>query len=155
MKYLIGLIVCLVAIQVNSQDDILFTKSAKIDNSIELVNDSVKVSKKVHENKVHRLLKKRISQNETNNYTLGYRVQIAQDNQRKNLVQLRHQFLETHSDDDLFVVFQSPYYKLRVGNYYGPWAIWEAKFKASELQKEYGSAFYVIDKISLDEVFEE
>lgn len=156
IKQLLVIAILFSSVIVFGQDnEVLFSKSAQVDNTIELVNDSVIPSRRVSNVDVQRLLDKRIAQNEQSPFAMGYRVQIASDNQRSSLVQKRYKYKDLHPDDKVYVVFQTPYYKLRVGNYYGPWGMWQAKFKANELKKEYGSVFFVKDKIDLGELYAE
>lgn len=158
MKYIIFLLCTISVAFVNAQDvnvDVLFSKSATVDNSIELINDSIIPTRKVSENRIHQLISKKVAQNEQTPSTTGYRVQIASDNKRSNLVQIRYKYIGAHKEDRVYVVFNTPYYRLRIGNYIGPWGIWGAKFKANELKKEYTSVFFVKDRISLDELYAE
>ena len=47
----------------------------------------------------------------------GYRLMLLSTNDRAMAMQIRSQLLQQYSDQKVYMIFQSPYIKLKMGNY--------------------------------------
>jgi fatty acid-binding protein DegV len=79
--------------------------------------------------------------------TDGYRVQIfsvSGVNSRNRAAQMKEEFLKKFPDDDVYIVYHSPSYKVRLGDF-------RTKLDAlrylQTIKAEYPFAFVVVDKI--------
>lgn len=104
---------------------------------------------------IDRLLAKHIKVNEYNPWIDGYRVQlysISGVNSRDKANLFRAQFLNKHPKTKVYVVYQAPYYKVRLGDF-------RTKINAlsylQTISKQYPSGFVVVDQIRFKESSEE
>ena len=81
----------------------------------------------------------------------GYRVQIAVG-PKDSIYTWNEQFVEQFPDIPTYMLFSPPSFKLRVGNFYGPWAFWEANILTNRLKDAYTSAIYVKEKIRIEDL---
>ena len=79
----------------------------------------------------------------------GYRIQIAASSNRTNIYELKSQFLALYPDIKNYVVYQTPNFKLRVGNYR---TRLEAYRDFQEIKEEFEGAFIINDEIKLSEL---
>src|SRR5687768_1448632 len=47
----------------------------------------------------------------------GYRVQLSSTTSRAEAIQMKTEFLRSHSDKRAYITYQQPYFKLRVGDF--------------------------------------
>jgi hypothetical protein len=118
-------------------------------------NDSLKIWDKLDiqsSPQIKELLEQHVRQNKKNNFTNGYRLQIyfgSGSNARSQATKVRTDFLSMHSDVKADLIFQSPDFKVLVGNF-------RTKSEALKLQKsliyQFPNAFIVADKIAFPEL---
>ena len=102
-----------------------------------------------------KLLKDRwASENEETDFVDGYRVQIGVGS-KDSIYKWKDDFIEKYPDIKTYMEFYAPSFKLRVGNFYGPWAFWEANLLANKLKEEYSSVIYVKEKINIEDIIKE
>jgi len=63
------------------------------------------------------LIKSRIEYNERFSTVEGYRVQVFFGSNRRDANELKSELLKKFPDEDVYVLYSSPYFKVRVGNY--------------------------------------
>ena len=100
------------------------------------------------------LVQKHIAINELDPYIDGYRVQIATSSESAPVYDMRDQYVYENREDEkvTYVRYIKPYYRLRVGNYIGVYARWQAKVKANSLKEKYPTAFAVREEFSHEEL---
>ena len=76
----------------------------------------------------------------------GYRIQIFSGAERNNANALRQKFKTEFPEEQAYLIYQQPYFKLRVGDYR---TLIEAQQAYIQLQKTYGQILIVPDKINL------
>jgi len=79
----------------------------------------------------------------------GYRIQLASNNNRKKLLDLKAKFIQKYPDQTPYIEFAAPQFKLRVGDFktHG-----EADMLLTEVRINFSSAFIVPDKIMIEGV---
>ncbi len=103
---------------------------------------------RIHQDqKISRLLVKHIQINENYPWTDGYRVQlysVSGANSRDKANRFKAEFLIKNPHAIVYIVYQAPYYKVRVGDF-------RTKINAlsylQEIKKKYPSGFVVNDQI--------
>lgn len=94
--------------------------------------------------KVESLITKRNEQRKANGTISGYRVQIYLGSSRSEAQDTRQKFAALHPELESYVIYQQPYFKVRVGDFRSrleAYRIYQA------IQKEFGSVFIVNDDI--------
>ncbi len=122
--------------------NILFISNIKAQN-----HDSAKVEI-IQDYRIEDLVKKHIALNEKKESILGYRVQIFFDsgaNSRERAINIKTKFLTKYPDESIYILFQEPNYKVRVGDFR---TRMDAKGFLNEISKEYENAFIVRDEIN-------
>lgn len=76
----------------------------------------------------------------------GYRIQIFTGSDRNNATALRTKFVSDFPNEQIYLIYQQPYFKLKVGDYRN---LIEAQSMYQQLQKHYGQILIVPDKINL------
>lgn len=99
--------------------------------------------------RVDLLIYKHIQLNERMNGIPGYRIQVffasgSDSKDRANAV--KAEVLKRHTLDDVYILFEAPYYKVRVGDYR---TFLDAEKALQEIRIMYPGAFIVEDVISL------
>ena len=84
----------------------------------------------------------------------GYRVQIGVG-PMDSIYKWKDDFIEKYPEIKTYYGFHAPSFKLRVGNFYGTWAFWEANLLANKLKEEYSSVIYVKEKINIEDIIKE
>lgn len=104
---------------------------------------------------IENLLKKHIKVNEYYPWISGYRVQlfsVSGVNSRDKINLFKAQVLSKYPKAKVYIVYQEPYYKLRLGDF-------RTKLEAlnflNSIHKDFPSGFVVVDKIRFKEVEEE
>jgi hypothetical protein len=100
---------------------------------------------------INRLLIKHIQVNEYHPWVEGYRVQlysISGVNSRDKANTFKAKFLLKHKNAKIYIVYHSPYYKVRLGDFRTKI---EALAYLQTITKEYPSGFVVVDKIKFKE----
>lgn len=104
-------------------------------NSIEVKSDP----------KLDSLVKKNIELNKGNQSFDGYRIQIFAGSDRNNAQAMRSKFLTEYPEEQVYLIYQQPYFKLRVGDYRN---LIEAQGMYKQLQKQFEQLLIVPDKIN-------
>jgi hypothetical protein len=104
--------------------------------------------KVIQDPRVDSLLQMHKKLNEKNPHIEGWRINIffeSGNNSKKMAVDAKAKFVQSYADVPCYVVFQEPYYKVRVGDYR---TRMEAEKLLKELVPEYPNAFVVEDEIN-------
>lgn len=96
--------------------------------------------------KLDTLINRNIETNKSANTIQGFRIQIFFGSERKNAIEAKNKVLQLFPDADIYLIYQQPYFKVRVGDY-------RTKLEAHHLFKEllphFDKIFIVPDKINL------
>lgn len=106
----------------------------------------------IQDPKVSLLVSKHIDYNEKLNGIEGYRIQIffdAGNNARSKANNTRFSFLARHPQYPAYLIFQQPYFKIRVGNFR---TRLDAECFLKQIEKEYQNAFIVKDVINFPDL---
>jgi hypothetical protein len=111
---------------------------------------------KIHQDEsINRLLAKHIKTNEYHPYIEGYRIQlysISGVNSRDKANRFKAEFLIKNPHADVYITYQAPYYKVRIGDF-------RTKINAlaylQTISKQYPSGFIVKDEIHFTKEEEE
>ena len=76
----------------------------------------------------------------------GYRIQLFTGADRNNAIAIRSKFMIDFPAEQIYLIYQQPYFKLRVGDYRN---LIEAQSMYTQLQKQFGQILIVPDKINL------
>lgn len=79
----------------------------------------------------------------------GYRIQISAGSNRNIIYQTKSQFYQNFPEIKQYIVYQSPNFKLRVGNYR---TRLEAYKDLQEIQPQFNGAFIIRDEIKISEL---
>jgi hypothetical protein len=107
----------------------------------------------IQDPRVDSLVNKHIELNEKNPHIEGWRINIffESGNYSKRLaLETKSQFVQKYANVPCYVVFQEPYYKVRVGDYRTKM---EAEKFLKEIITEYSNAFVVEDNINFPELY--
>src|SRR5450631_3049616 len=95
--------------------------------------------------KLDTLIKRNIENNKETNSIQGFRIQIFFGSERKNAHDARNKVLQLFPDADVYLLYQQPYFKVRVGDYRTKL---EAHHMFKELLSHFDKIFIVPDKIN-------
>ena len=102
MKYLIFiLVVCFVSVAAKAGDTIIVHKDARVDLLTEKQAAINKVTSKMTADGLFK----------------GYRLQVLNTRSRDDAFKLKTSLLENFPDEKVYVLYQSPYFKVRIGNF--------------------------------------
>jgi hypothetical protein len=91
-------------------------------------------------------IQKNIDKNKIANVIDGYRIQLFSGSERNNANALKTKFLKLYPETPAYLIYQQPYFKLRVGDY-------RTKIEAQQifykLQDDFGQVIIIPDKINL------
>lgn len=102
----------------------------------------------IQDSRVDTLLEKYIAINEYNPGIEGWRIQIffeAGNYSKRMAIEAKSEFVNQYSDIPVYVIFQQPYYKVRIGDYRT--RIDAEKF-LKKIERKYPNAFVVRDEIN-------
>lgn len=102
--------------------------------------------KLISDPKLDSLVSKNIEINKSQQTIDGYRIQLFSGSERNNANALRTRFKTDYPDENVYLIYQQPYFKLRVGDYRN---LIEAQEMYLQLQKTYDQLLIVPDKINL------
>jgi hypothetical protein len=107
----------------------------------------------IQDARIDSLVQKHIELNKIDPCIKGWRINIffeSGNNSKRMAIEAKSQFVQTHPDIPCYLIFQEPYYKIRIGDY-------RTKVEASgilkEIEAEYPYAFVVEDKINFPELY--
>ncbi len=92
------------------------------------------------------LVNRNIEENRSQQTIPGYRIQLFSGSERNNAIALRQKFKTDLPNESAYLIYQQPYFKLRVGDYH---TLIEAQQMILQLQKNYKQLLIVPDKINL------
>lgn len=101
----------------------------------------------IQSDSISKLVEKHKAVNEAHYEINGWRIQIFSTGGRnsRDLINLQKaEFLSKYSDIQVYIVYQAPYFKLRIGNFRSKM---EALYLIEQIKEDYPFAFAVIDKI--------
>lgn len=84
--------------------------------------------------------------NKENAYIQGYRIQIHFGSERKSALDAKTKFLQLFPETEAYLIYQQPYFKVRVGDYR---TRYEAQATYKKLISEFEKMFIVPDRINL------
>jgi hypothetical protein len=94
-------------------------------------------------------IQKNIDKNKIANIIDGYRIQLFSGSERNNANALKTKFLKLYPETPAYLIYQQPYFKLRVGDY-------RTKIEAQnifyKLQDDFGQVIIIPDKINLPKI---
>jgi hypothetical protein len=94
-------------------------------------------------------IQKNIDKNKITNIIEGYRIQLFSGSERNNANALKTKFLKLYPETPAYLIYQQPYFKLRVGDY-------RTKIEAQnifyKLQDDFGQVIIIPDKINLPKI---
>jgi hypothetical protein len=102
----------------------------------------------IQDSRIDSLLVLNKKMNEKNPHIEGWRINIffeSGNNSKKMAIDTKAKFVQSYTDVPCYVVFQEPYYKVRVGDYR---TRMEAEKLLKEIVAEYPNAFVVEDEIN-------
>ena len=96
--------------------------------------------------KIDYLVEKQIATNKTKETEEGYRIQVLLSNTRDEVKTVKVKFYQDYPDLRSYIIYDQPYYKLRVGNFKNRI---EATKCLNEIINKYQTAYIVKDEISI------
>jgi hypothetical protein len=99
-----------------------------------------------HNIKVDSLVEKNIEHNKSLNGIQGYRVQLFFGSERKAATDAKTKFLQLMPSEEVYLIYQQPYFKVRVGDFRTKI---EAEAMYRKLLSDFDKAFIIPDKINL------
>ncbi|MEI6880014.1 MAG: SPOR domain-containing protein [Bacteroidota bacterium] len=91
-------------------------------------------------------IQKNIDKNRIANVIDGYRIQLFSGAERNNANALKTKFLKLYPETPAYLIYQQPYFKLRVGDYRTKIETQQIFYK---LQDDFGQVIIIPDKINL------
>lgn len=92
------------------------------------------------------LVQKNIEKHKTEQTRDGYRIQLFSGTERNNANNLRNKFKTEHPDVPIYLIYQQPYYKLRVGDFRNKI---EAQQLYLKIENDYEQLLVIPDKVNL------
>lgn len=129
----------------------LFFVSPKISYSQDTANVYGQVEI-IQDHKVDVLLNKHLRYSQNHQYLPGYRIQIFFDsgnNSKRGAMSAKAVFITKYPDVEAYIIFQEPYYKVRVGDFR---TRMEAEGFLEIIINEYPNAYRVNDNINFPEI---
>jgi hypothetical protein len=114
--------------------------------SVQTVSAQNKFVQVQTDSRLDSLVEKNIEINKAANGIQGYRVQIFFGSERKLAQDAKTKFLQLMPDEEVYLIYQQPYFKVRVGDYRTKL---EAEAVYRKLLHEFDKLFIVPDKINL------
>lgn len=111
-------------------------------------NDSTGNVQIIADARVDTLIEKHIAINEYNPQIDGWRIQIffeAGNYSKRMAIEAKSEFVNKYSDIPAYVIFQQPYYKVRIGDYR---IKMDAEKFLKKIERKYPNAFVVRDEIN-------
>jgi hypothetical protein len=106
--------------------------------------DSAKLNM-IIDNKVDLLLKKKLELDQQKPSIQGFRVQLYYGGNRTEALELKSKFAQLHPEVESYLIYQQPYFRLRVGDFR---TRLEAYKLMKKVEKEFPSVFIVNDEIN-------
>lgn len=96
--------------------------------------------------KLDTLIERNIAANKAANSIPGYRIQVFFGSERKAAQDAKAKFLQLYPDQEAYLIYQQPYFKVRVGDFR---TRLEAYALFKKILPEFDKIFIVPDKINL------
>lgn len=125
---LLMLVCCFMVFKASATDTVIIHKDARLD---------VLTAKQAAVNKL-------TAKMTSNGQYKGYRLQVLNSRSRDEAFKAKSDLLQMFPDQKSYVLFQSPYFKVRIGNFYEKA---EAISFKSQLSKKYPQNAYVVEDI--------
>lgn len=106
--------------------------------------DSAKLNM-IIDHKVDLLLQKKLELDQQKPSIQGFRVQLYYGGNRTEALELKSKFAQLHPDVESYLIYQQPYFRLRVGDFRSRL---EAYKLMKKVEKEFPSVFIVNDEIN-------
>ncbi len=106
--------------------------------------DSAKLNMFI-DNKVDLLLQKKLELDQQKPSIQGFRVQLYYGGNRTEALELKSKFAQLHPEVESYLIYQQPYFRLRVGDFRSRL---EAYKLMKKVEKEFPSVFIVNDEIN-------
>ena len=103
--------------------------------------------KVIQDPKIDAVIQKHIAINEERGTMAGYRIQISAARKQEEIYRMKAHFYKNFPDEKSYVVFHSPYFKLRVGDYRSRL---EAYGSLQQILGSFKDAFIIKDQISME-----
>jgi len=148
MRILFIIIVVCLSFSVNAQE----IDSAYIYMPAEKVADTIGHIHYHQSAAISSIMKKNIKVNEAKPKVSGYRIQVfsvSGVNSKDKVNKEKAEYLLKNKDANIYIVYQSPYFKLRIGDYRDKL---EAQYHLQEIIKDYPFAFTVKDEVNIPKV---
>lgn len=100
---------------------------------------------------IEELVSKRVDLYKSKPGISGYRIQIFFGSQRSQANDVRNEFMSVHPEVESYLLYQQPYFKVRVGNFR---TRIEAYKLYAEILKDFPSVFLVEDEINMPKLSE-
>jgi hypothetical protein len=97
------------------------------------------------DNKVDLLLQKKLELDQQKPSIQGFRVQLYYGGNRTEALELKSKFAQLHPEVESYLIYQQPYFRLRVGDFR---TRLEAYKLMKKVEKEFPSVFIVNDEIN-------
>ena len=111
--------------------------SLSVDGKINIIQDP----------KINAVIQKHIALNEEKGTMDGYRIQISAGLKQEEIYKMKALFYKNFPDEKSYVVFHSPYFKLRVGDYR---TRLEAYGSLQQVLSAFKDAFIIKDQIAME-----
>jgi len=92
------------------------------------------------------LVQKNIEKHKTEQTRDGFRIQLFSGTERNNANSLRNKFKTEYPDVPIYLIYQQPYYKLRVGDFRNKI---EAQQLYLKIENDYEQLLIIPDKVNL------
>ena len=98
----------------------------------------------IQDSRIELLVQKHMGLKEEVRTAEGYRIQIISSSSREKALAAKANFITKYPDYKIYLTYQQPYYKLRVGNYY---TRLDAQRARMEILEDFNDSFIVKDEI--------
>jgi hypothetical protein len=102
----------------------------------------------IQDSRIDTLLKRHLEMNEKDAQISGWRINIffeAGNYSKRMAIEAKSEFVNKYADVPCYLIFQEPYYKVRIGDY-------RTKMQAEQflkkIEREYPNAFVIQDEIN-------
>ncbi len=102
----------------------------------------------IQDDRIDTLLQRHIELNEQDHQIEGWRINIffeAGNYSKRLAIEAKSEFVNKYADVPCYLIFQEPYYKVRIGDYRTKM---EAEKFLNEIERDYPNAFVVQDDIN-------
>jgi septal ring-binding cell division protein DamX len=124
---------------------LLFKVNAQLDTSNHKTKDSITVNKDPRLNiliQKQAIINKRAQSQLSTGLYKGYRLQLLSSNDRNQAFKLKYALMNKFPEHKSYVVYQAPYFKVRIGNFMKKE---EAEKARKQLAKNFSSGIYIVE----------